>query len=105
MIARSSRVLRGNSRTKPGKLPEKKRMIRRSSKSPPRCDSSRSYTGLSTGNAYLLSILLNFAVIAGIIFWAARKYLPGAFSARTAAIQKAMQEAQKASEEARRQVG
>jgi F-type H+-transporting ATPase subunit b len=61
-------------------------------------------TGLSVGNAYLLSVLLNFAVIAGLIFWACRKYLPGAFSARTAAIQKAMQEAQKASEEARRKL-
>jgi F-type H+-transporting ATPase subunit b len=61
-------------------------------------------TGLNTGNAYLLSVLLNFAVIAGILFWAARKYLPGAFSARTAAIQKAMQEAQKASDEARRKL-
>jgi F0F1-type ATP synthase membrane subunit b/b' len=61
-------------------------------------------TGLSTGNAYLLSVLLNFAVIGGVLFWAGRKYLPGAFSARTAAIQKAMQEAQKASEEARRRL-
>jgi len=61
-------------------------------------------TGWSTGTAYLLSVLLNFAVIAGIIIWASRKYLPGAFSARTAAIQKAMQEAQKASEEARRRL-
>jgi F-type H+-transporting ATPase subunit b len=62
------------------------------------------HTGLSAGSAYLLSVLLNFAVIAGIIIWAARKYLPGAFSARTASIQKAMQEAQKASEEARRRL-
>jgi F0F1-type ATP synthase membrane subunit b/b' len=61
-------------------------------------------TGLSTGNAYLLSVLLNFAVIGGVIVWVSRKYLPGAFSARTAAIQKAMQEAQKASEEARRRL-
>jgi F-type H+-transporting ATPase subunit b len=62
------------------------------------------YTGLSTGHAYFLSVLLNFAVVAGLIVWAARKYLPKAFSARTAAIQKAMQEAQKASEEARRRL-
>ena len=62
------------------------------------------YTGLSTSHAYLLSVLLNFVVIAALIFWACRKYLPGAFSARTAAIQKAMQEAQKASEEARRKL-
>ena len=62
------------------------------------------HTGLSTGNAYLLSLLLNFAIIAGVIFWASRKYLPGMFSARTAAIQRAMQEAQKASDEARRRL-
>ncbi len=62
------------------------------------------HTGLSNGNAYLLSILLNFGIVVGLIFWAARKYLPHAFSARTAAIQKAMREAQKASEEARRRL-
>ncbi len=61
-------------------------------------------TGLSTGNAYLLSVLLNFAVIAGLMIWVSRKYLPAAFSARTAAIQKAMREAQKASDEARRKL-
>ena len=61
-------------------------------------------TGASTGTAYLLSVLLNFAVMAGLIIWVSRKYLPGVFSARTAAIQKAMQEAQKASEEARRRL-
>ena len=59
------------------------------------------HLGLSLPNAYFLCVLLNFAVIAIVIIWASRKYLPGAFKARTAAIQKAMQEAQKASEEAR----
>jgi F-type H+-transporting ATPase subunit b len=58
-------------------------------------------TGLDLRQAYWLSVGLNFAVIAGIIVWAARKYLPGLLRARTAAIQKAMQEAQKASAEAR----
>jgi F-type H+-transporting ATPase subunit b len=62
------------------------------------------WTGMSLQHAYWLSVLLNFVVIAGVIAWAARKYLPGIFSARTAAIQKAMQEAQKASEEARRRL-
>lgn len=62
------------------------------------------HTGLSTANAYFLCILLNFAVIVGLVFWAVRKYLPAAFNARTAAIQRAMQEAQKASEEARRRL-
>jgi F-type H+-transporting ATPase subunit b len=58
-------------------------------------------TGLNLQQSYWLSLGLNFAVIAGAIVWAARKYLPGMFRDRTAAIQKAMQEARKASEEAR----
>ncbi len=62
------------------------------------------WTGMSLQHAYWLSVLSNFVVIAVVIFWAGRKYLPGMFSARTAAIQKAMQEAQKASEEARRRL-
>jgi F-type H+-transporting ATPase subunit b len=61
-------------------------------------------TGLSVNHAFLVSDLLNFAVIAAVIIWAGRKFLPGIFSARTAAIQKAMQEAQKASDEARRRL-
>jgi F-type H+-transporting ATPase subunit b len=56
---------------------------------------------ISLQSAYWLSIVLNFAVIGGAIVWAGRKFLPGIFRDRTAAIQKAMQEAQKASEEAR----
>jgi F-type H+-transporting ATPase subunit b len=43
-------------------------------------------------------------VIAAIIIWAGRKFLPGIFRDRTAAIQKAMQEAQRASEEARQKL-
>ena len=58
----------------------------------------------STNQAYWFSDVLNFAIIAGIIWWAGRKALPGFFQGRTAAIQKAMQEAQKASEEARRKL-
>jgi len=59
------------------------------------------HTGLSLQSSYWLCMILNFAVIAGVIVWAGRKYLPGILRARTAAIQKAMHEAQKASEEAR----
>jgi F-type H+-transporting ATPase subunit b len=58
-------------------------------------------TGLSLQQSYWLSMAVNFLVIAAAIIWAARKFLPGMFRDRTAAIQKAMQEAQKASEEAR----
>jgi F-type H+-transporting ATPase subunit b len=61
-------------------------------------------TGLNLQQSYWVSVLLNFVVIAAVIVWAGRKYLPGLFSTRTAAIQKAMQEAQKASEEARRKL-
>jgi F-type H+-transporting ATPase subunit b len=61
-------------------------------------------TGLNLQQSYWLSVVLNFAVIAGLIIWAGRKYLPGLFRDRTTAIQKAMQEAQKASEEARRKL-
>jgi F-type H+-transporting ATPase subunit b len=60
--------------------------------------------GVSTETASFLSFLFNFGVIVGIFIWVTRKHLPGAFRARTAAIQKAMQEAQKASEEARRRL-
>jgi hypothetical protein len=55
------------------------------------------WTGMTLRHAYWLSVLLNFGLIAAVIFWASRKYLPGFFRARTAAIQKAIEEAQKAS--------
>jgi F-type H+-transporting ATPase subunit b len=61
-------------------------------------------TGLNLQQSYWLSVVLNFMVIAAVIVWAARKYLPGMFRDRSTAIQKAMQEAQKASEEARRRL-
>jgi F-type H+-transporting ATPase subunit b len=61
-------------------------------------------TGLNLQQSYWLSVVLNFIVIAAAIVWAARKYLPGMFRDRSAAIQKAMQEAQKASEEARQKL-
>jgi F-type H+-transporting ATPase subunit b len=61
-------------------------------------------TGLELDNAYWLCVVLNFAVIAGVIFWAAKKNLPGAFRNRTAFIQKAMEEARKASVDANRRL-
>jgi len=60
--------------------------------------------GVSVETASLLSVLFNFAIIAGIAIWLGRKYLPGMFRDRTAAIQRAIQEAQKAGEEARRRL-
>jgi F-type H+-transporting ATPase subunit b len=61
-------------------------------------------TGGNLQHAYWLAMLLNFAAIAGALFWAGRKYLPGAFKARTAAIQRAMEEARRASEDANRRL-
>jgi len=61
-------------------------------------------TGLNLQQSYWLSQGLNFAIIAAVIIWAGFKYLPGIFRDRSAAIQKAMQEAQMASEEARRRL-
>jgi F-type H+-transporting ATPase subunit b len=61
-------------------------------------------TGLDLESAYWLCVVLNFAVIAGVIFWFSRKSLPGIFRNRTAAIQKAMEEARKTSDEANRRL-
>src|SRR5579863_7525233 len=61
-------------------------------------------TGLNLQRSYWLSVVFNFVVIAGVLFWGGRKFLPGLFRDRTSAIQKAMQEAEKASEEARRKL-
>jgi len=57
-------------------------------------------TGLSLEHAYWLCVILNFAVVAGVILWLSRKRLPGIFQERTNAIQKAMREAHQASTEA-----
>jgi F-type H+-transporting ATPase subunit b len=62
-------------------------------------------TGLDLESAYWFCVMLNFAVIAGVIFWFSRKSLPGMFRNRTASIQKAMAEARKASEDANRRLG
>ncbi|HXY49184.1 MAG TPA: ATP synthase F0 subunit B [Terriglobales bacterium] len=61
-------------------------------------------SGLDLRSAYWLAVGLNFVVVAALIFWAGRRYLPGLFRDRTAAIQKAMYEARKASEDARRRL-
>lgn len=61
-------------------------------------------TGGNLQHAYWLAVLLNFAVIAGVLYWAGRKFLPGAFRARTAAIQQAMEDARRASEDATRRL-
>jgi F-type H+-transporting ATPase subunit b len=64
-----------------------------------------SVTGLSLEHAYQVSIVLNFAIVAIVIFWALKKNLPAMFRKRTAFIQQAMEEARKASEDANRRLG
>lgn len=62
------------------------------------------HTGLSLQHAYWLCVLFNFAVIGIVLLQVSWKRLPGVFRDRSASIQKAMQDAQKASEEARRKL-
>ncbi len=61
-------------------------------------------TGLSQDGAYWLAVLINFGIVAGLIFWASKKTLPGMFRARTASIQKSIAEARQASEDANRRL-
>ncbi len=62
------------------------------------------HTGLSVEAAYWVCVVLNFGVVAGAIFWLARKSLPGMLRERTAAIQKSIEEARAASAEAQRRL-
>ncbi|MFB3812941.1 MAG: ATPase [Terriglobales bacterium] len=59
---------------------------------------------ISVGAAYWVAIILDFAVLAALLIWALKKNLPGAFRSRTSSIQRAMEEARKASEEANRRL-
>jgi F-type H+-transporting ATPase subunit b len=61
-------------------------------------------TGMDLEHAYLVCVLLNFIVIAAAIFWLSKKNLPAMFRNRTISIQKAMEEARKASENANRRL-
>lgn len=61
-------------------------------------------TGGNVEHAYWLALFLNFAVVFGVLVWAGKKYLPGLFRNRTASIQKAMEEARRASEDANRRL-
>jgi len=61
-------------------------------------------TGLDLEHAYWVCVLLNFVIVAGVVFWLSQKNLPGAFRNRTAMIQKAMEEARQASADANRRL-
>lgn len=58
----------------------------------------------SVHGTHLLLSVLNFAIIVVIALWAARKFLPGMFRNRSASIQKALEEARAASQDANRRL-
>ncbi len=61
-------------------------------------------TGLNVHQANLLALSLNFAIIAVVVFWVARKYVPGVLRNRSASIQQALEEARAASHDANRRL-
>jgi len=61
-------------------------------------------TGLSIDGAYWLAVVLNFAIVAGVIVWFSKKNLPAMFRSRTATIQKSLEEARTASADANRRL-
>lgn len=54
--------------------------------------------------AYWFFLILNFGIVFGAIFWISKSRVPAAFRARTASIQKGLEEARKASEDANRRL-
>ena len=61
-------------------------------------------TGLSLDGAYWLAVVLNFAIVAGVVIWFSKKNLPAMFRSRTASIQKSLAEARAASDDAGRRL-
>jgi F-type H+-transporting ATPase subunit b len=59
---------------------------------------------LSEDHAYWLAILINFAIVVAVIVWASKKHLPAVFRSRTSSIQKSIEEARRASEDANRRL-
>jgi len=61
-------------------------------------------TGLSVHQAHLLALFLNFAIIVAVVVWAVRKFVPGMLRDRGASIQRALEEARAASQDANRRL-
>jgi F-type H+-transporting ATPase subunit b len=62
-------------------------------------------TGLSKESVYWLFFVINFAILAAGGVWLVRKAMPNGFAPRTAEIQKAIEEARRASAEAGTRLG
>ena len=61
-------------------------------------------TGLSDVGAFWLAVFINFAIVVGLIGWLWKKNVPAVFRNRTAMIQKSIEEARRASEDANRRL-
>ena len=61
-------------------------------------------TGLSDEGAFWLAVFINFAIVVGLIGWLWKKNVPAVFRNRTALIQKSIEEARRASEDANRRL-
>ena len=61
-------------------------------------------TGISVETAYWIAMLVNFAIVFIAIAWFMRSSLPGYFKSRNEAIQRGIQEARAASEDAKRRL-
>jgi F-type H+-transporting ATPase subunit b len=64
-----------------------------------------SKTGLSKAAVYWIFVIINFVILAAALAWVVRKVLPNGFAPRTAEIQKALEEARKASADASARLG
>jgi F-type H+-transporting ATPase subunit b len=61
-------------------------------------------TGLSDVGAFWLAVFINFAIVVGVVAWLWNKNVPAAFRNRTALIQKSIEDARRASEDANRRL-
>lgn len=61
-------------------------------------------TGMSSNQAYWVSVAFNFLIVVAVLVFLLRKSLPAAFKARNESIQRRVEEARKSSEEARRRL-
>ncbi|MGZ4833868.1 MAG: F0F1 ATP synthase subunit B family protein [Terriglobales bacterium] len=61
-------------------------------------------TGLKVHQAHLLAMILNFAIIVFAVVWFSRKFVPGMLRSRNEFIQRALEEARAASQEAHRRL-
>ncbi len=61
-------------------------------------------TGLSDDGAFWLAVLINFVIVVGVVAWLWNKNVPAMFRNRTASIQKSIEEARSASEDANRRL-